>query len=309
MAVSNDARIAVENLNERLVRDGIRTARDVPLDRHTTFRIGGCAALGVFPSDAEQLIRAVRACEEEGVPSFVIGNGSDILADDQGYRGCVIFTGGLKSVVFSQDGGVTAGCGVSVSVLAMECCRRGLAGMAFAYGIPGSVGGAAVMNAGAYGGEMGQIVSEVVCYDRASGETVRCPLSECAFGYRQSAFQDGNRIILSVSFALVPGDADALCAEAEDYMKQRREKQPLEYPSAGSVFKRYPGFYTAQLIDGAGFKGVSVGGAQVSEKHAGFIVNRGGATARDVRTLVQMIQEKIRELHGISIECEIRELK
>ena len=305
----SDAARTAEILADRLKEYGIRVQRDVPLSAHTTFRIGGNAAIGVFPTDAEQMIRVERECGALGFPVFFIGNGSDILADDAGYPGCVIFTGGMKKTVFAENGEVTADCGVSLTALALDCCRRGLAGMAFAYGIPGSVGGAAVMNAGAYGGEMAQVVSSVTFFDRAAGKTVTVPAEDCAFGYRQSAFQDGNRIVLSVTFSLALGDADALLAEAEDYMKRRREKQPLEYPSAGSVFKRYPGFYTAQLIDEAGFKGVSVGGAQVSEKHAGFIVNRGGATAEDVRTLVGRIQEKIYELHGISIECEIRELK
>ena len=298
----------VSALIEALTAEGIRTEKDVPLSAHTTFRIGGAAALGAFPENADALCRACALCRDADVPYTVLGFGSDILADDAGYAGCIIFTGGCRSYSLGADGHVYADCGASLTALARAACNAGLAGLAFACGIPGSVGGAVFMNAGAYDGEIGQAVTSVRCLDTESGEIRVFGREDCAFAYRDSVFQHTGYIILSAEFTLSQGDAAALCAEADDYLRRRREKQPLEYPSAGSVFKRCPGFYTARLIDEAGFKGYSVGGAQVSEKHAGFIVNRGGATAEDVRTLVRLIKEKIYALHGIRIECEIREL-
>ena len=297
-----------EQLENALAKEGIRWETNVPLSRYTTFRIGGPASLGVFPVSEKEFCRAWTLAKDFGIPCFVVGNGSDLLADDAGYPGAVFFTGGIREIAFSGTT-VTAGCGVSLSGLSSEAYRAGLAGLAFAYGIPGSVGGALYMNAGAYGGEIGAVVSHVTVFDTETKEKKVLSAEECGFSYRNSVFMHKPYLILSASFSLTVGDPAEIRAEMDDHMSARKAKQPLEYPSAGSAFKRYPGYFTAQLIDEAGFKGVSVGGAQVSEKHAGFIVNRGGATAEDVRELIRQIKEKIREKNHIDIECEIIELK
>lgn len=279
--------------------------KDISLAECTTFRIGGPAKYGVYPQTAEQLCAAAELCRSSKMRYYVVGNGSNLLFSDRGFDGAVIFTGALKQLSAESDR-LIADCGVPLTQAAVAAQRAQLGGMEFAYGIPGSVGGAVFMNAGAYDGEMKDIVESVLFYDTVSQKTVLYQREACGFDYRRSVFQEKEGVILQTSLKLKKGEEAAIRSRMEELMSRRRTKQPLEYPSAGSVFKRYPGFYTAKLIDEAGLKGLTVGGAQVSEKHAGFIVNRGGATAADVLTLIEAIQKKIRGIHGIEIACEIR---
>jgi len=297
----------ISALSLRLQNAGIQTMEDLPLSRYNTFHIGGNAALAAFPKTPQQLCAVLNACREEAIPCAVIGNGSNLLCDDDGFAGCVLLTTAMKAVSVSGTT-VTAQAGASLAAVCTLARDHGLAGLTFAYGIPGSVGGAVYMNAGAYDGEVGDRITSVTYYDIPTGEIRTRPASECGFGYRISRFQGEAAVILSAEFALEAGDGAVIRAEMEDILFRRRDKQPLEYPSAGSAFKRYPGYFTAKLIDEAGFKGYSVGGAQVSEKHAGFIINRGGATASDVRTLIDEIRERIHKEHNIWIEAEIRGL-
>ena len=279
--------------------------KDISLAECTTFRIGGPAKYGVYPQTAEQLCAAVELCRSSKMRYYVVGNGSNLLFSDRGFDGAVIFTGAMKQLSAESDR-LTVDCGVLLTQAAVAAQRAQLGGMEFAYGIPGSVGGAVFMNAGAYDGEMKDIVESVLFYDAVSQETVLYQRQACGFDYRRSVFQEKEGVVLQTTLKLKKGEEAAIRLRMEEFMSRRRTKQPLKYPSAGSVFKRYPGFYTAKLIDDAGLKGLTVGGAQVSEKHAGFIVNRGGATAADVLTLIETIQEKIRVLYGIEIVCEIR---
>ena len=279
--------------------------KDISLAECTTFRIGGPAKYGVYPQTAKQLCAAAELCRSSKMRYYVVGNGSNLLFSDRGFDGAVIFTGALKQLSAESDR-LIADCGVPLTQAAVAAQRAQLGGMEFAYGIPGSVGGAVFMNAGAYDGEMKDIVESVLFYDAVSQKTVLYQRETCGFDYRQSVFQEKEGVILQTSLKLKKGEKAVIRSRMEELMLRRRTKQPLEYPSAGSVFKRYPGFYTAKLIDEAGLKGLTVGGAQVSEKHAGFIVNRGGATAADVLTLIEAIQKKIRGIHGIEIACEIR---
>lgn len=296
---------AIPALHTRLTAQHITVKEQLPLSAHTTFRIGGPAALAAFPEHAEQVRTVLSACREAGVPCALVGNGSNLLCPDEGFAGCVLFTTAMKTI--TVDGTViTAGAGAA---LASVCCTArdaGLAGLSFAYGIPGTLGGAVCMNAGAYGGEIGDRIRSVTVLDADTGRIRTIPREDCAFAYRSSAFVDTHQIILEAVLSTEPGDPAAIRTEMEEITAKRREKQPLEYPSAGSAFKRYPGYFTAQLIDEAGLKGYAVGGAQVSEKHAGFIINRGGATCEDVLTLIDAIRAKIRALHSIEIEPEIR---
>ena len=295
----------VSRVGTELEAAGIRTQYGEMLSGHTTFRIGGPASLAVFPQDAEELIRAVRFCREAELPYLLLGCGSDVLADDGGYAGAVIFTTEMKRISVCGET-LTAEAGTPLSLCACAARDASLAGMAFAYGIPGSVGGGVFMNAGAYGGEIVQILSSVDCYDAEEDRRFTLSAAECALGYRTSVFQKTGYIILRASFALHGGDREAIRAEMNDYMARRREKQPLEYPSAGSVFKRPTGYYAGTLIQEAGLKGCRIGGAQVSEKHAGFIVNVGGATAQDVQQLIARIQQTVEEKYGVRLEPEVK---
>mgnify|MGYP001025779555 FL=1 len=275
------------------------------LSQDSTFRIGGEAAVAAFPDDTDQLCSAIGFFRANGVYFTVIGKGSNVLFADEGFDGVVIFTSKLNRI--SADGNIlTAECGVPVTYLSSAAQKKSLSGLEFAYGIPGTVGGAVFMNAGAYGGEMKDVISKVSFFDPETGVTGTISADECRFGYRESSFQHSEKVILSASFSLHPRDSGLIKADMDDYMSRRREKQPLEFPSAGSTFRRYPGYFTAKLIDDAGLKGFSVGGAQVSEKHAGFVINRGNATAADVLALVDEIKKRIFEINGINIECEIR---
>ena len=275
-----------------------------PMSRHTTFRIGGSAALYLIPQTSEDLADVCRMVKETGVRSYILGNGSNLLVDDNGFDGAVISMSALTDI--HTDGVlVTAESGAQLINVCKKARDAGLAGMEFAYGIPGSVGGAVYMNAGAYGGETAHILKESTYLDLSDLTVHTIPLNVHAYGYRESIYKHNNYVILSAVFELQPGNTTEISAQMNDYMNRRITKQPLEYPSAGSVFKRYPGRYTGQMIEEAGLKGYAIGGAQVSEKHAGFIINRGNATAADVLALIEHIKTVILERFGCALECEM----
>ena len=273
---------------------------NAPLREYCSMRVGGPARLAAFPETAEELAALLRA----GGRRVVLGGGSNVLFPDEGYDGTVIFTTRLCGL--TADGCMlSAQAGVPLSAAARRALECGLGGLAFAYGIPGTVGGGVYMNAGAYGGQIADCLVRATLLD-AAGEPRVVPASELALGYRSSALMDGEWTLLSADFALVPAPPEEIRAEMERNMQARREKQPLEYPSCGSTFKRPPGQYAGALIERCGLKGCTVGGAQVSEKHAGFVVNRGDATSADVRALIAHIQRVVAEKTGVLLECEVR---
>ncbi len=286
---------------------GLSFETDALLAPYSSFKIGGPASFVVFPCSRDGMVSLLRGLSGIPVRVLVFGNASNVLFCDDGIDGVVVFTAKMREISVAGNGEIYADAGVGLTSLSQFAQKSGFCGLEFACGIPGNVGGGVFMNAGAYEHSISEVVSRVDYYDADTGDVVSAPASDLTFGYRESCFQDGNKVILGASFKLKKADdPEAVKALMNDHLKTRNEKQPLEYPSAGSVFKRYPGYYTSKLIDEAGLKGVSIGGAQVSEKHAGFIVNRGGATARDVMTLIKLIQDRIYILHGIHIECEVR---
>ena len=276
-----------------------------PMSRHTTFRIGGPVRLMALPKTEKEAQAVLKTAWELECPPFFLGNGSNLLVADAGYEGFVLKLARGMDQVQEVNRRLVAGSAMLLSQLAWAALGRGLAGLEFAHGIPGSLGGAITMNAGAYGGEMAQVVTAVTCLTR-TGELQTVPADRCAFSYRHSAFSDGSRLILKAEFSLPQGDPEEIRAKIEDLAQRRREKQPLEYPSAGSMFKRPPGHFAAALIDQCGLKGLTVGGAQVSEKHAGFVVNRGGATCADVLALVEQVKERVFQRTGVELEMEVR---
>ena len=286
---------------------GLELREQEPLARHTSFRIGGPARLMALPRSAEEAAQAVRAARALDIRPVFLGNGSNILAADEGYEGFLIKTFDGLSTLEERDGIITAGSGTLLSRLANFALERGLSGSEFAHGIPGTVGGAVTMNAGAYGGEIAQILREVVLLDR-EGELRTLPAAECELSYRHSAFLDGERMLLSARFALTAGDPAQIRARMEDLAARRKAKQPLEHPSAGSTFKRPEGHFAAALIEQCGLKGLTVGGAQVSEKHSGFLINRGGATCADMLALIGQVRARVRQETGVELELEVRTL-
>lgn len=276
------------------------------MSRHTSFRIGGAARRMAFPRTEEELCTLLRGASVCGAPVLMIGNGSNLLVADEGIDRLVIDTTRHLRGIELLDDGVTirAQAGASLAAVAVFAMQNGLTGMEFAHGIPGSLGGAVVMNAGAYGGEMAQLVRSVTAF--AGDDVCILAASELAFGYRQSAFSQGDAVVLAAELTLTHGDAAQIRARMEELMAKRKHSQPLEYPSAGSTFKRPQGYYAGPLIEKNGFKGVRVGGAEVSEKHAGFLINRGGATCRDVLTLIEQIQATVYERDGVRLETEVK---
>lgn len=301
----DNANILEQYLTEAEAEERLTYRRDLPLSGVTSFKIGGKVSYAVYPLSIDELTSLCALCRSISVPFYVVGNGSNLLFDDSGYEGAVIFTTGINTIKI-EDNTVYAECGASLTHLASVVAKEGLSGLEFAYGIPGSVGGALFMNAGAYGGEMKDVVTSVSFYDIENDEFSSYDLHDCGFDYRKSAFQDGSKIILSMNARLCPSDKQEIIEKMDDLMQRRKDKQPLNYPSAGSVFKRYPGYFTGKLIEDAGLKGYTIGGAQVSEKHAGFIINVGMATASDVLLLVDHIKNVIKDINGIDLECEIR---
>lgn len=277
-----------------------------PLSEHTSFRIGGPCEILAFPKNTRELSDLLRAAKQAEIEPAVLGAGTNVLARDEGRRGLVICTkDSMKAIARTGETTIRAEAGVSMARLANFAQSLGLDGLTFAHGIPGTVGGGLMMNAGAYGGEMKQVAvsTEFMTLD---GEVETYSGEAQKFSYRHSAFSEKKGVILAGSFALTHGDSEKIREEMRTLAQKRRTSQPLELPSAGSTFKRPQGGYAAALIDQAGLKGYRIGGAAVSEKHAGFVVNLGGATASDVLALVREIQRRVLETSGISLEPEIR---
>lgn len=292
------------NLAEQLRRAGIPLNEKEPMSRCTTFGIGGEALL-LRPRTAGELQAAAALCRAAGQPPFILGRGSNLLVADEGISRPVIRLEGEFAAVTHCGNTLCCGAGATLAAVCRAAAENALSGIEWAYGIPGSLGGGVYMNAGAYGGELKDVITEVTFLDEA-GEYRTLPAAELAFSYRHSIFEERDCIITQAVLALTPGSTAQIRAAMEDYMSRRREKQPLEYGSAGSTFKRPVGNYASALIDQCGLKGLSVGGAEVSTKHAGFIINRGGATAADVKRLIAEVQRTVREKTGYALECEIK---
>ncbi len=276
-----------------------------PLSKHTTFKIGGPADYLVFPASMDEISAIMIIAKQYNIPVTVLGNGSNILVRDKGIKGLVLKFGSEMSYVLHTGALVTAGAGAMLSDVSCYAASHGLSGMEFAIGIPGSIGGAVFMNAGAYSGEMCQVVTAVsgVC---RNGNIQRFLPAEIQFGYRHSIFQDNECIVCEVELTLQKHEKPAISQKMDEYTFRRESKQPLEMPSAGSTFKRPPGNFAGTLIEKAGLKGLQVGGAQVSMKHAGFVINAGGATAEDVLLLIEEVQRRVYEDSGIMLHPEVR---
>ena len=274
------------------------------MKKHTSFKIGGPADILVQPQDADALAQALAAARDCGVPVTILGNGSNVLVRDKGIRGLVIKIGNALKT-FRQDGErLYFGAGYSLALASRKAWECGLSGMEFAVGIPGSIGGAVYMNAGAYNGEMKCVVESVRVMDM-TGKAMELTAEDLQFGYRKTSLQQSGYIITEVCLKMQPGDKDAIKAMMDDFSSRRISKQPLELPSAGSMFKRPPGHFAGTLIEQAGLKGYTVGGAQVSEKHAGFVVNRGSATAADVLQLIADVRRIVMEKAGVELHPEV----
>lgn len=290
------------NVEEICNRYGCVCKRNYGLANETTMKIGGECDVYAEPNSEECLTELLKCCRENGFPYFILGRGSNLLI--KRFGGVMIATGSLPNA-FSADGNtITVGAGVPLSQVCLWALARSLSGMECLYGIPGSVGGALFMNAGAYGGEMKDIVKSARCVNER-GEIATVPVEEMGLSYRHSVFSENGWCILSVTMELVPGDKTAIKARMDELMQKRRDKQPLEYPSCGSTFKRPKDGFAAALIEECGLKGYSIGGAQVSEKHSGFVINKGGATFEDVIALVEHIKGVVRGQKGVELECEM----
>ena len=284
---------------------GENVRRQEPMSLHTTFRIGGPADLFVTPGSIQAVADSIRICKETQTPYAVIGNGSNLLVSDTGYRGVIIQIGRNLNQVSVNGEEIRAQAGAMLSVIAKTALSESLTGFEFASGIPGTLGGAAVMNAGAYGGEMKDVLTEVTVLTR-EGEIRTIPAEKLEMGYRTSLAAKNGWIILEAVLKFQKGDAEAIRGRMEELKMQRVTKQPLDLPSAGSTFKRPEGYFAGKLIMDAGLRGFTVGGAQISEKHCGFVVNKGGATADDVRNLICAVQKKVQEDAGVKLEPEVK---
>lgn len=284
---------------------GENIRRQEPMSLHTTFRIGGPADLFVTPGSIQAVADSIRICKETQTPYAVIGNGSNLLVSDTGYRGVIIQIGRNLNQVSVNGEEIRAQAGAMLSVIAKTALSESLTGFEFASGIPGTLGGAAVMNAGAYGGEMKDVLTEVTVLTR-EGEIRTVPAGKLEMGYRTSLAAKNGWIILEAVLKFQKGDAEAIRGRMEELKMQRVTKQPLDLPSAGSTFKRPESYFAGKLIMDAGLRGFTVGGAQISEKHCGFVVNKGGATAEDVRNLICAVQKKVQEDAGVKLEPEVK---
>lgn len=288
-----------------LAYNGIFYMVNEPMQRHTTFQIGGVADIVACPTRRREICDLTRICRTTGAPLTVIGNGSNVLVGDKGVRGLVIMTDRLRRVTVTSANTIEAWAGAPIAKAANLARNYSLAGLEFAYGIPGTVGGAIYMNAGAYNRNMENVVTETEYVDD-NGQLKTMRGDEHKFGYRKSVFRDTNFVIVKSTLTLTGGDSAEITAKMNEYTRLRNEKQPLNMPSAGSVFKRPPGYFAGKLIEDCGLKGYQIGGARVSDKHAGFIVNTGNATCGDVLRLIETIRETVLRQFGVNLESEIR---
>lgn len=275
-----------------------------PMAAHTTFRVGGPADCFLQLENTEQLIRVQKYLNQVGVPFFLLGNGSNLLVSDDGYRGVILQIGQRMGKIEVNDCVITAQAGASLAQVARTAMEHGLTGLEFASGIPGTVGGGVVMNAGAYDGEMSQVVIQVTVVN-GEGEVMELDNSTMEFGYRTSTIKSNPFTVTEVTFRLEKGDREQIKAKMDELASRRREKQPLEYPSAGSTFKRPKGYFAGKLIMDAGLRGYQSGGARVSDKHCGFVINAGGATAWDVYDVIREVQERVKEKFNVNLEPEV----
>ncbi len=294
--------ISQEILNS-LALHGVEFKVNYPLSSACTFKIGGFCSIAVFPKTEEQFLRCVDILDDAGIRVHICGKGSNTLFGDGQLDLAVVFTSGLDSIEFNGKH-ISCGAGVGLISLASKACDKGLSGLEFASGIPGSVGGAVYMNAGAYGSAMENVVVKSRAYDRVAHNVIT--VTEHSFGYRDSIYKQRKELVcIGVDIELCEGDTDTIKAKMREFSEQRRSKQPIEYPSAGSYFKRPEGDFAGRLIEVSGLKGTAVGGARVSEKHAGFIVNVGGASFDDVMRLEQIVKQRVLENMGVSLEREV----
>lgn len=283
-----------------------RLLTDEPMCRHTTFRVGGPADYYVEVEKESELAEVLALCRRQSMAYYVVGNGSNLLVGDRGYRGVIVALGkSFSEVEITEGSKIRAGAGALLSVVAKAALREALTGMEFASGIPGTVGGAVVMNAGAYGSELADVLELVRVFDPVKGVQI-IPAAELELGYRTSNIPARGQVVLGAEFWLKPGKATEISNRMEELAAKRKEKQPLEYPSAGSTFKRPEGHFAGKLIEEAGLAGFSVGEAQVSKKHCGFIINRGSATASDVRLLCREVQQRVQLQSGVELELEVK---
>ncbi len=284
---------------------GCEALKNEPMSKHTSFKIGGTADTYVKVDTLSNLTAILKECKQSDIDYTLLGNGSNVLVSDDGIRGVVIRLGGeFKQIALVDENTIYCGAGATLAHLCKFALNCGLTGLEFAWGIPGSVGGAVFMNAGAYDGEMKNVVHSV-SHISPDGKIGRIEKDDLDFGYRTSVYRENNMIITGVTLKLEKGNTDDIRNKMDDFMTRRTSKQPLEFPSAGSVFKRPEGNFAGALIEQCGLKGKSVGGAQVSEKHAGFIINKSNATANDVKNLVKEIQNTVAENTGYNLECEL----
>ena len=298
----------LEQLKAGLGAAGIPYRENEPLAEHCTFKIGGPARVFVAPQEEEQLCKAILLCRDLRLPYYLLGNGSNILFADEGWSGVILDASALKSSIQREGCTLRAGAGTLLSSLCREALRAGLTGLEFAYGIPGTVGGAVYMNAGAYGGELKDVLTRVR-YLNQEGQIVCAEAAELDLSYRHSIFEENGGCILSAEFRQTPGAPAEIQAKMEDLMGRRRDKQPLDKPSAGSTFKRPAGAFAGALIDQCGLRGYRHGGAAISEKHCGFVVNLGGASCADVLALCDEVRDIVQEKTGYLLEKEIRVVK
>ena len=275
-----------------------------PMAKHTSFRIGGPADVLAQPGNEAELAELLKRAADHAVPVTLVGNGSNLLVRDKGIRGLVIKLSNLFSSITVAGNVLTFGSGISLAMASKKAASLSLSGLEFAVGIPGTIGGAVYMNAGAYDGEMAKVVTSVQVMDR-QGQSSQLKADELDFSYRHTALQNSGLIVTSVTVSLQPGEAESIKAKMDDFSQRRIAKQPLELPSAGSMFKRPVGYFAGTLIEQTGLKGYTVGGAQVSTKHAGFVVNVGGATAKDVLQLISDVQAKVLVAQGVQLEPEV----
>lgn len=275
-----------------------------PMAKHTSFRIGGPADVLAQPGNEAELAELLKRAAHHAVPVTLVGNGSNLLVRDKGIRGLVIKLSNLFSSITVAGNVLTFGSGISLAMASKKAASLSLSGLEFAVGIPGTIGGAVYMNAGAYDGEMAKVVTSVQVMDR-QGQSSQLKADELDFSYRHTALQNSGLIVTSVTVSLQPGEAESIKAKMDDFSQRRIAKQPLELPSAGSMFKRPVGYFAGTLIEQTGLKGYTVGGAQVSTKHAGFVVNVGGATAKDVLQLIRDVQDRVLAVQGVQLEPEV----